>query len=93
MAFYFDERSADGKLYKVVLVHFDKDLRDSAWLNSIKDMLVEKYGTPDSFIVREKMKISHWINSDGQLKLTTMTGRTVMCALEYMAVSTEGKKL
>lgn len=93
VAFYFDERSDAGKLFKVVLVHFDKDLRDSAWLNSIKDMLVEKYGTPDSFSVREKMKISQWKNTAGQLKLTTMTGRTVMCALEYMAVDTEGKKL
>jgi len=56
-------------------------------------MLVEKYGTPESFSVREKMKTSHWKNSDGQLKLTTVTGRTVMCALEYMAMNTEGKKL
>jgi len=93
VAFYFDERSADGKLYKVVLVHFDNDLRDNDWLNSIKDMLVEKYGTPESFSVREKMKTSHWISSEGQLKLTTVTGRTVMCALEYVAMNTEGKKL
>ncbi len=93
VAFYFDERSASGKLFKVVLVHFNNDKGDTAWLNSIKDMLVEKYGNPGSFEVKEKMKISHWKKSDGQLKLTTLTGRTVMCALEYMAVSMEGKKL
>jgi hypothetical protein len=96
VGFYFDERSSDGKLFKVVLVHINSqaaDPGDTAWLNSIKDMLVEKYGNPGSFTVKEKMKISHWINSEGQLKLTTVTGRTLMCALEYMAVSTEGKKL
>ncbi len=93
VAFYFDERSASGKLFKVVLVHFNNDKGDTAWLNLIKDMLVEKYGNPGSFEVKEKMKISHWKKSDGQLKLTTLTGRTVMCALEYMAVSMEGKKL
>ena len=96
VAFYFDERSANGKLFKVALVHFNPpgaDPGDTAWLNSIKDMLVEKYGNPESFEVKEKMKISHWKKSDGQLKLTTLTGRTVMCALEYMAVSMEGKKL
>jgi len=44
--------------------------------------------------LREKaIASSHWKKSDGQLKLTTLTGRTVMCALEYMAVGTEGKKL
>lgn len=93
VAFYFDERSAAGKLFKVVLVHFSNDQGDTTWLNSIKDTLVEKYGNPESFMVKEKMKISHWLNSDGQLKLTTINGRTVMCALEYMAVRTEGKKL
>jgi len=96
VAFYFDERSAGGKLYKVVLVHFNApaaDPGDATWLNSIKDMLVEKYGNPESFRVKEKMKISRWINSEGQLKLTTANGRTVMCALEYMAVRTEVKKL
>ena len=96
VAFYFDERSAGGKLFKVVLVHINPpaaDPVDAGWLNSIKDMLVEKYGNPESFTVNEKMKIRHWINSQGQLKLTTVNGRTVMCALEYMAVSTEGKKL
>jgi len=92
-AFYFDERSADGKLFKIALVHFNNDKGDTTWLNSIKDMLVQKYGTPESFEVKENMKISHWEKSDGQLKLMTLTGRTVMCALEYMAVSTEGKKL
>ena len=93
VAFYFDERSSNGKLFKVVLVHFNHDKGDTTWLNSIKDMLVEKYGNPESFDVKEKMKISHWKKSDGQLKLTTLTGRTVMCALEYTAVGTEGKKL
>jgi len=93
VAFYFDERSASGKLFKVVLAHFDNDKGDTTWLNSIKDMLVKKYGNPESFTVKEKMKISHWINSEGQLKLTTLSGRTVLCALEYMAVSAEGKKL
>lgn len=96
VAFYFDERSAGGRLFKVVLVHINPpaaDPVDAAWLNSIKDMLVEKYGNPQSFIIKEKMKISHWINSQGQLKLTTVTGRTAMCALEYMAMSAEGKKL
>jgi hypothetical protein len=93
VAFYFDERSSNGKLFKVVLVHLNNDKGDTTWLNSIKDMLVEKYGNPDSFKVKEKMKTSHWKSSDGQLKLTTVTGQTVMCAIEYMAVSTEGKKL
>ncbi len=93
VAFYFDERSANGKLFKVALVHFNYDKGDTTWLNSIKDMLVQKYGNPASFDVKDKMKISHWKKSDGQLKLTTLTGRTVMCALEYMAVGTEGKKL
>ncbi len=93
VAFYFDERSANGKLFKVTLVHFNNDKGDTTWLISIKDMLVEKYGTPESFDIREKMKISHWKKSDGQLKLTTLTGPTIMCAREYMAVSTEGKKL
>ncbi len=96
VAFYFDERSSGGKLFKVVLVHINPvaaDQGDTTWLNSIKDMLVEKYGNPESFTVKEKMKICLWVNSEGQLKLTTVNGRTVMCALEYMAVSAEGKKL
>jgi len=93
VAFYFDERSAGGKLFKIALVHFNNDKGDTTWLNSIKDSLVKKYGTPELFEVKEKMKISRWEKSDGQLKLMTLTGRTVMCALEYMAVSTEGKKL
>jgi hypothetical protein len=96
VAFYFDERSASGKLFKIALVHFNPpgaDSGDTTWLNSIKDMLVEKYGTPESFEVKGKMKTSQWEKADGQLKLTTLTGRTVMCALEYLAVSMEGKKL
>jgi len=96
VAFYFDERSSNGKLFKVVLVHFnppEADQGDTTWLNSIKDMLVEKYGNPGSFKIKKKMKTSHWKSSDGQLKLTTVTGQTVMCAIEYMAVSTESKKL
>ena len=43
VAFYFDERSLNGVLYKVVLVHFNKDRLDTSWLNSIKGILVEKY--------------------------------------------------
>lgn len=96
VAFYFDDRSDSGKLFKVALVHFNPpaaDRGDTTWLYSIKDMLVEKYGNPESFEVKENMKISLWEKSDGQLKLTTLTGRTMMCALEYMAVSTEGNKL
>ena len=93
IAFYFDERSPGGKLFKVVLAHFNPPGKDTAWLNAIKDMLVEKYGTPESFEVKGKMKITEWTKTDGRLKLTTVTGRTVMCAMEYMAVSMEGKKL
>ena len=93
IAFYFDERSAGGKLFKVALVHFNNDKKDTAWLNSIKDMLVDKYGNPESFEVKNNMKVSQWKKSDGQLKLTTLTGQTVMCALEYTAVGMEGKKL
>jgi hypothetical protein len=93
VACYFDQRSANGKLFKVVLVHFDNEKGDTTWLYSIKDTLVEKYGIPDSFEVKEKMRISQWKKTDGQLKLTTITGHTVMCALEYVAVSLEGNKL
>jgi hypothetical protein len=93
MAFYFDERSANGKLYKISLVHFDHEKGDTAWLHSIKDMLVEKYGTPESFEVREKIKITVWLRSDGLLKLTTLTEQSTMCAMEYISVSLEGNKL
>ena len=93
VAFYFDERSANGKLYKVALAHFDTTKMDSAWLNSIKNVLVEKYGNPTLFEVKDKMKISMWTKSAGQLKLTTLTGKTVMCAIEYISVRTESEKL
>jgi len=93
VAFYFDERSADGKLYKVVLAHFDTTKMDSAWLNAIKNILVEKYGNPALFDVKDKMKISRWTKNAGLLKLTTLTGRTVMCAIEYISVRTESRKL
>jgi hypothetical protein len=93
VAFYFDERSADGKLYKVVLAHFDTTKVDGARLNSIKNILVEKYGNPGSFDVKDKMKISRWTKSAGQLQLTTLTGKTVMCAIEYLSVGTESEKL
>ena len=93
VAFYFDERSANGKLYKVVLAHFDTTKMDTTWLNSIKDMLVDKYGNPTLFNVKDNMKISMWTKSAGQLKLTTLTGKTVMCALEYYSVRAESEKL
>ena len=93
IALYFDERSANGKLYKVVLAHFDTTKMDSAWLNSIKNILVEKYGNPELFDLKDKMKISMWTKDAGLLKLTTIRGKTVMCAIEYISVSTESKKL
>ena len=93
VAFYFDEHSADGKLYKVVLAHFDTTNGDAAGLVSIKNILVEKYGNPTLFDVKDRMKISMWIKSAGQLKLTTLTGKTVMCAIEYISVRTEKEKL
>ena len=93
VAFYFDEHSAKGKLYKVALARFDTTKRDSAWLNSIKNILVGKYGNPTLFDVKDRMKISMWIRSAGQLKLTTLTGKTVMCAIEYISVRTEKEKL
>jgi len=93
VAFYFDERSANGKLYKVAIARFDTTKRDSAWLNSIKNILVGKYGNPTLFDVKDRMKISMWIKSAGQLKLTTLTGKTVMCAIEYISVRTEKEKL
>jgi hypothetical protein len=85
VAFYFDERSEKGKLYKVVLVHFDDQIADTSWLNSIKDLLVEKYGNPGSFVVQDKVKISRWMKSDGQMELITKTEKSVMCAIEYIS--------
>ena len=93
VAFYFDEPSADGKLYKVVLAHFDTTRRDAALLVSIKNILVKKYGNPSSFVVKDEMKVSRWAKSAGQLKLTTLTGSTVMCAIEYLSVDPESEKL
>ena len=92
VAFYFDERSANGKLYKVALAHFDKK-KDIAWLNSVKNILVEKYGNPTSFDVKDSLKISIWIKPAGQLKLTTLAGKTVMCAIEYISMRTARQKL
>ncbi len=93
VAFYFDEHSADGKLYKVVLAHFDTARRDAARLASIKNILVKKYGNPSSFVVKDQMKVSKWAKSTGQLKLTTLSGSTVMCAIEYLSVGPESDKL
>lgn len=93
VAFYFDQRSAAGKLYRVALAHFNEDVTDVLWLKSIKEMLVEKYGNPDTFDIHGKMKDSRWKKSDNLLKLTTVTGKTVMCAIEYISLDTESKKL
>ena len=93
VAFYFDERSPAGKLYKVVLVHFNTEKQDAVWLNSIKDILVEKYGNPISFDIKDNLKTSRWTKTEGQLKLTTSTGKSFMCAIEYLAVRKEGEKL
>jgi len=93
VAFYFDQRSADGKLYRVVLAHFNNDITDVLWLKSVKDMLVEKYGNPDTFDIHGKMKASKWIKSDNRLKLTTLAGKSVMCAIEYTSLGSESKKL
>lgn len=93
VALYFDERSAGGKLFKVVLVHFNDFSADADWLTAIKDLLVEKYGNPASFEIKGDMKVSRWLKSDGYLKLTTLSGKTVMCAVEYVSVSGEGNKL
>ena len=93
VAFYFDQRSAAGKLYRVVLAHFNEDVTDVLWLKSVKDMLVEKYGNPDTFEIHGKMKASRWIQPDNRLKLTTLTGKTVMCAIEYISMGSESKKL
>jgi len=93
VAFYFDQRSEAGKLYRVVLAHFSKDVTDVLWLKSVKDMLVEKYGNPDTFEIHGKMKASQWEKSENRLKLTTVTGTTVMCAIEYISLGSESKKL
>ena len=93
VAFYFDRRSAEGKLYRVVLAHFNKDITDVIWLKSVKDMLVDKYGNPDSFEIHGKMKTSKWEKAENHLKLTTLTGTTVMCAIEYLSMEPEREKL
>ncbi len=93
VAFYFDQRSAAGKLYRVVLAHFTEDVTDVLWLKSVKDMLVDKYGNPDTFEIHGKMKASQWEKSENRLKLTTVTGTNVMCAIEYISLGIESKKL
>ena len=93
VAFYFDERSASGKLYKVALAHFDTAKVDSSWLKTIKNILVEKYGNPTLFDVKNTLKVSTWNKPTGQVRLTTLTGKTVMCAIEYFSALTESEKL
>jgi len=93
VAFYFDQQSADGKLYRVVLAHFNNDVTDVLWLKSVKEMLVAKYGNPDTFEIQGMMKTSRWQKSENRLKLTTVTGQTVMCAIEYVSLGPESKKL
>jgi hypothetical protein len=93
VAFYFDQRSAAGTLYRVVLAHFNTDVTDVLWLKSVKEMLVDKYGNPDTFEIHGKMKASQWEKAENRLKLTTVTGTTVMCAIEYMSLGAESKKL
>jgi hypothetical protein len=93
VAFYFDQRSAAGKLYRVLLAHFNNDITDVLWLKSVKEMLVEKYGNPDTFEIHGEMKASRWKKSENRLKLTTVTGKTVMCAIEYNSLGPESKKL
>ena len=93
VAFYFDERSPSGRLYKVALACFDTSKMDSSWLNSINRILVEKYGNPTLFDVKDKMKVSMWKKSAGQLKLTTLTDKSVICAIEYISTLTESEKL
>jgi len=93
VAFYFDQRSTNGKLYRVVLAHFNNDVTDVLWLKSVKEMLVGKYGNPDTFDISGKMKASRWVQPDNRLKLTTLTGKTVMCAIEYISMGSESKKL
>ena len=93
VAFYFDRRSAKGKLYKVVLVHFDDHVTDTDWLNQIKDLLVEKYGNPESFVIHDNVKISRWMKAEGQMELMTKTGKTVMCVIEYISRQMADEKL
>ena len=93
VAFYFDRRSADGKLYRVVLAHFNKDVTDVQWLKSVKEMLVEKYGNPETFEIHGKLKTSRWEKAQNRLKLSTLTGATVMCAIEYISLGPEAEKL
>jgi hypothetical protein len=93
VAFYFDQRSAAGKLYRVLLAHFNNDITDVLWLKSVKEMLVEKYGNPDTFEIHGEMKASRWKKSENRLKLTTVTGKTVMCSIEYISLGPESKKL
>ncbi len=93
VAFYFDRRTAEGKLYRVVLAHFNKDITDIIWLKSVKEMLVEKYGNPETFEIHGKMKTSKWQNAQNRLKLTTLTGTNVMCAIEYISMEPEAEKL
>lgn len=93
VAFYFDERSTSGRLYKVALAHFDSAKMDTSWLKSIKNILVEKYGNPALFDIKDEMRISTWTQSTGQVRLTTLSGTTVMCAIEYFSVLTESEKL
>jgi hypothetical protein len=40
-----------------------------------------------------KMKISQWTRSDGQMKLTTMADKNVMCAIEYVSMREAEEKL
>lgn len=93
VAFYFDQRSPKGKLFKVVLVHFNRNRSKKAWLNEISKMLMEKYGGPTSFEITENMKISRWLKPEGHIKLSTLAAEKIMCAIEYVAVRTEGQKL
>ena len=93
VACYFDQRSKKGQLFKVVLVHFNRNRSKKAWLNEISKMLMEKYGGPTSFEIVENMKICRWVKPEGQLKLSTLASEKIMCALEYLAVRTEGQKL
>ena len=85
----------DSRLWSVKdgVIHGETTKENAARLVSIKNILVEKYGNPGSFDVKDKMKVSRWAKSAGQLKLTTLTGNTVMCAIEYLSVGTESEKL